>query len=235
MSIIFILQLYNAGYSDIKLSWILGFQIYSSLLRPLVGLYKKLKCTWLLITSPIQRLMDSKASTFEDIVDAYLAYLQVTVANPSMDKALMILQKFAIDAQSGKTLEDKLRFGSPWRHLPPSKDPATCKEWAKIQLMDFVQSLVNAKFGVNYLADCSLEILDDPVAVALVEVGLLYAQRDPSFFRPISKGIQRCLARWLVQERMQLSCQNLLQYLCQRIIRGRSYRHLMLQVGYDKY
>lgn len=155
--------------------------------------------------------------------------------NPSMDKALSFLQKFAIDARSGKILEHRLHFGAPWRHPPSSKDPTICKEWAKIQLMDFVQSLVNAEFGVNYLADCSLEILDDPAAVALVEVGLLYAQRDPSFFRPISKGIQRCLARWLVQERMQLSYQNLLQYLWQRIIRGRSYRHLMLQVGYDKY
>ncbi|MFQ6619487.1 hypothetical protein Gotur_001406 [Gossypium turneri] len=182
-----------------------------------------------------QKLMDDEASTFEDIVDAYLAYLQVTVVNPSMEKALSILQKFAIDARSGKILEHRLHFGAPWRHPPSSKDPTKCKEWAKIQLMDFVQSLVNAEFGVNYLADCSLEILDDPAAVALVEVGLLYAQRDPSFFRPISKGIQRCLARWLVQERMQLSYQNLLQYLWQRIMRGRSYRHLMLQVGYDKY
>uniref|UniRef100_A0A7N2MB67 Uncharacterized protein n=1 Tax=Quercus lobata TaxID=97700 RepID=A0A7N2MB67_QUELO len=85
---------------------------------------------------------------------------------------------------------------------------------------------------VNYLADCSLEIFDDPSAVALVEVGLLYAQRDPSFIRPISRGIQRCLVRWLVQQRMQMNFQNLLQYLWQRIIRGRSYRHLMLEAGY---
>ena len=66
-----------------------------------------------------------------------------------MDKALMLLQKFAIDAQSGKILEDRLRFGAPWRHPPLSKDPTTCMEWAKIQLMDFVQSLVNAEFGVS--------------------------------------------------------------------------------------
>ncbi|XVF31807.1 hypothetical protein REPUB_Repub17cG0024800 [Reevesia pubescens] len=157
-------------------------------------------------------LMDNEASTFEDIVDAYLAYLQVTVVNPSMDKALMLLQKFVIDAQSGKILVDRLRLGAPWRHPPSSEDPATCMEWAKIQLMDFVQSLVNAEFGV----------------------GWLYAQRDPSLFRPISKGIQRCLARWLVQEGLQLSYQNLLRYLWQRIILGCSYRHLMLQVGYDK-
>ncbi|XWS47386.1 hypothetical protein CRYUN_Cryun14cG0147900 [Craigia yunnanensis] len=182
-----------------------------------------------------QKLMNNEASTFEDIVDAYLAYLQVTVVNPSMDKALMLLQKFVFDARSGKILEDRLRFGAPWRHPPSSNNPTTCMEWAKIQLMDFVQSLVNTEFGFNYLADCSLEVLDDPAAVALVEVGLLYAQRDPSIIRPISKGIQRCLVRWLVQEWMQLSYQNLLQYLWQRTVRGRSYRHLMLQVGYDKY
>ncbi|XWS75798.1 hypothetical protein CRYUN_Cryun01aG0123100 [Craigia yunnanensis] len=165
-----------------------------------------------------QKLIDNEASTFEDIVDAYLAYLQVTVVNPSMDKALILLQKFAIDALSGKILEDRLRFGAPWRHPLSSEDPTTCMEWAKIQLMDFVQSLVNAEFGI----------------LAVLLVGLLYAQRDPSLFRPISKGIQRCLVRWLVQERMQLGYKNLLQYLWQRIIRGRSYRHLMLQVCYDK-
>ncbi|KAL7216343.1 hypothetical protein ACSBR1_028315 [Camellia fascicularis] len=181
-----------------------------------------------------QKVMDDKASTFEDIVDAYLAFLQVTVVNPAMDKALSLLQRFANDAQNGKIPKDRLRFGAPWRHPPRTDNPALCLEWAKLQLMDFIQSLVNAEFGVNYLADCSLEILDDPSAIALLEVGLLYAQRDPSFLRPVSQGIQRCLVRWLVKERMQMRFPNSLQYLWQRIIRGRSYRHLMLQVGYDK-
>ncbi|OMO84716.1 hypothetical protein COLO4_21885 [Corchorus olitorius] len=185
-------------------------------------------------TNHFRELMDEEASTFEDIVDAYLAYLQVTVVNPSMEKALTLLQKFAIDARSGKILEDRLRFGAPWRHPPSSDDPTACMDWAKIQLIDFVQSLANTEFGINYLADCSLEILDDPAAVALVEVGLLYAQRDPSFIRPITKGIQRCLARWLVQERMQLSHRNWQRFVWQRVIRGRSYRHLMLQEGYNK-
>ncbi|KAF7141081.1 hypothetical protein RHSIM_Rhsim06G0167400 [Rhododendron simsii] len=181
-----------------------------------------------------QKVMDEKGSTFEDIVDAYLAFLQVTVVNPAMDKALSLLQKFANDARNGKIPKDRLRFGAPWRHPPQTDNPALRLEWAKLQLMDFVQSLVNTEFGVNYLADCSLEILDDPSCVALVEVGLLYAQRDPSLFRPITRGIQRCLVRWLVQERIQMSLQNSLQYLWQRLIRGRSYRHLMLQLGYDK-
>lgn len=181
-----------------------------------------------------QKVMDDKAGTFEDIVDAYLAFLQVTVVNPAMDKALSLLQRFANDAWNGKIPKDRLRFGAPWRHPPRTDNPALCLEWAKLQLMDFIQSLVNAEFGVNYLADCSLEILDDPSAIALLEVGLLYAQRDPSFLRPVSQGIQRCLVRWLVKERMQMRFLNSLQYLWQRIIRGRSYRHLMLQVGYDK-
>ena len=76
-------------------------------------------------------------------------HFKVTVVNPSMDKALMLLQKFAFDAQSGKILEDRLRFGTPWRHPPSSNNLTTCMEWAKIQLMDFVQSLVNTEFGVS--------------------------------------------------------------------------------------
>lgn len=145
---------------------------------------------------------------------------------------MSLLQKFAVDAQSGKISKDRLRFGAPWRHPPRTDNPTLCLEWAKLQLIDFVQSLVNTEFGVNYLADCSLEILDDPSAVALLEVGLLYSQRDPSFIRPISRGVERCLVRWLVQERMQMDFWDSLKYFWQRIIRGRSYRHLMLQVGY---
>lgn len=175
---------------------------------------------------------DHNFGTIEDIVDAYLAYLQVTVVNPAMDRALALLQARVVDVQNGLVSKDKLRFGAPWRHPPQSDDPRLSLDWAKIQLMDFVHSLVDAEFGVNYLADCSLEIFDDPSAVALAEVGLLYAQRDPSFMRPISRGIQRCLVRWLVQQQFQLSSRCRLQYLWQRIIRGRSYRHLMLEVGY---
>ncbi|XP_057789434.1 uncharacterized protein LOC131006264 isoform X2 [Salvia miltiorrhiza] len=79
-------------------------------------------------------------TTFEDIMDLYLAYLQVSVVNPAMDKALLLVEKFADDAQNGKIPEDVLRVGAPWRH-PPKTDVAA---WAKIQLMDFIQSLVNA-------------------------------------------------------------------------------------------
>lgn len=68
-----------------------------------------------------------------------------------MDKALKLLQNFAAEAQSGKISKDKLCFGAPWRH-PPRKDDSTLRfEWAKIQLMDFVQSLVKAEFGVRVI------------------------------------------------------------------------------------
>ncbi|GAB4825203.1 hypothetical protein Ancab_008078 [Ancistrocladus abbreviatus] len=179
-----------------------------------------------------QKMMHERNSTFEDIVDTYLAYLQIIVVNPAMERALSLLEKFARDAIGGQVSKDRLRFGAPWRHPPSTDDSALLLEWAKLQLMDFVQSLVNAEFGLNYLADCSLEILDDPSAIAMLEVGLLYAQRDPSFIRPVSRGIERCLVRWLVQERMQMNFEKSLLFRWHRFIRGRSYRHLMLQIGY---
>ncbi|TVU11192.1 hypothetical protein EJB05_44761 [Eragrostis curvula] len=134
----------------------------------------------------------------EEIIDTYLAHLQVSVVNPAMETALGMLQKFASDVRQGKVPENKLSFGAPWRHPPREENPDLSYKWAKIQLMDFVQSFVNTEFGVNYLSDDSLEILDDPAAVAMMEVGLLYQQRDPSFMRPVTRGIQRCLARWFV-------------------------------------
>lgn len=168
----------------------------------------------------------------EEIIDIYLAHLQVSVVNPAMEAALGMVQKFASDVREGKVPENRLSFGAPWRHPPQGGNPDASYKWAKIQLMDFVQSFVNTEFGVNYLADDSLEIFDDPAALAMSEVGLLYQQRDPSFMRPITRGIQRCLARWLVQQRLQLSFQESIAFLWQRAIRGRSYRHLMKEVGY---
>ncbi|KAI3992590.1 hypothetical protein MKX01_020882 [Papaver californicum] len=179
-----------------------------------------------------QKIMENSGNTFEDILDAYLAYIQVTVVNPAMESVLSSLQKFAVDARNGRISKDRLRFGAPWRHPPRTDDRAICVEWAKLQVLDFLQSLVKSEFGYNYLADCSLEIMDDPCANAMVEVGLLYTQRDPSFVRPVSGAIQRCLARWLVQEKMQMSFQQSLRYWWQQTFRGRSYRHLMKEVGY---
>uniref|UniRef100_A0ACD5XUP9 Uncharacterized protein n=2 Tax=Avena sativa TaxID=4498 RepID=A0ACD5XUP9_AVESA len=171
-------------------------------------------------------------TNIEEIIDTYLAHLQVSVVNPAMQTALSMVQKFASDVREGKIPENRLSFGAPWRHPPRTDNPDTSYKWAKIQLMDFVQSFVNAEFGLNYLADDSLEILDDPAAVAMMEVGLLYQQREPSFMRPITRGIQRCLARWLVQQRLELNLQESISFFWQRAIRGRSYRHLMKEVGY---
>ncbi|KAK9133203.1 hypothetical protein Scep_012731 [Stephania cephalantha] len=175
---------------------------------------------------------DDGGGTFEDVLDAYLAHLQVNVVNPAMERVLALLQKFIVDAQSGKIAKDRLRFGAPWRHPPRSESSKLHEEWAKLQLIDFIQSMVNCKFGVNYFGDYFLEFLDDPAATAMLEVGLLYTQRDPSYIRPISRGIQRCLVRWLVQEKMRMSFLQSIQYTWHRLIRGRSYRHLMKEAGY---
>ncbi|RLM84396.1 uncharacterized protein C2845_PM04G16330 [Panicum miliaceum] len=106
----------------------------------------------------------------EEVIDTYLAHLQVSVVNPAMEAALQMLQKFASDVREGKIPENRLSFGAPWRHPPRDDNPDLSYKWAKIQLMDFVQSFVNTEFGVNYLADDSLEILDDPAAVAMMEL-----------------------------------------------------------------
>uniref|UniRef100_J3MW90 Uncharacterized protein n=1 Tax=Oryza brachyantha TaxID=4533 RepID=J3MW90_ORYBR len=111
----------------------------------------------------------------EEIIDTYLAHLQVSVVNPAMETALGMIQKFASDVRDGKVPENRLSFGAPWRHPPQGDNPDVSYKWAKIQLMDFVQSFVNTEFGVNYLADDSLEIFDDPAAVAMSEVFWLTA------------------------------------------------------------
>jgi len=78
-------------------------------------------------------------------------FIQIIVVNPAMDRALEFLQKFAIDVHNGKISEDRLRFGAAWRHPPQIDDPKLHKQWAKLQLMDFVQSLANTEFAVSFL------------------------------------------------------------------------------------
>jgi len=78
-------------------------------------------------------------------------FIQITVVNPAMDRALEFLQKFAIDVHNGKISEDRLRFGAAWRHPPQIDDPKLHKQWAKLQLIDFVQSLANTEFAVSFL------------------------------------------------------------------------------------
>lgn len=72
------------------------------------------------------------------------------MVNPAIESALAILQKFAADVRNGKIPESRLQFGAPWRHPPSKDDPSATFIWAKIQLMDFVQSLVNTEFGVIF-------------------------------------------------------------------------------------
>lgn len=76
---------------------------------------------------------------------------QVTVVNPAMESALLIVQKFAFDVYNGKVSENQLHFGAPWRHPPCTDDPVSSIMWAKIQLIDFVQTFVNTEFGVRSL------------------------------------------------------------------------------------
>lgn len=78
----------------------------------------------------------------------FISSHQVSVVNPAMEKALKMLQKFASDVREGKVPENRLSFGAPWRHPPRDDNPDLSYKWAKIQLMDFVQSFVNTEFGV---------------------------------------------------------------------------------------
>lgn len=72
--------------------------------------------------------------------------------NPAMESALAIIQKFASDVRKGIIPEGRLFFGAPWRRPPRSEDPDASLNWAKIQLMDFVQSYINTEFGVIALS-----------------------------------------------------------------------------------
>lgn len=144
-----------------------------------------------------------------------------------MESALESLKKFAQDVLFQRVQKSRLSHGVAWRHPPNATDNERCRQWAKIQLIDFIEALSNAEFGVSYLSDYSYEILDDPATQALIQVGLLYQQRDPSFLRPLSRGIQRCLVRWVIQEKSDLDTWQSINLIWHRVIRGRSYRHLM--------
>ncbi|CAI7884281.1 unnamed protein product, partial [Closterium sp. NIES-54] len=103
------------------------------------------------------------------------------------------------------------------------------REWARFQMMDFVYALATAEFGVNYGKDSGEEFMEDPAAAAMLKVGLLYQQRDPMYVRPTSVAFQRCLSRWLVNERLRLGNYQTAKYYLMRACRGRHYRHLMLE------
>eukprot|EP00249_Psilotum_nudum_P015883 c25569_g2_i1 orf=416-2212(+) len=178
---------------------------------------------------PFDRLLVEVGGSVEDCIDIYLGYLQVSAVDPAMDAAIGILEKFADDAWKGKIARSWIfRHGAPWRHPPKCSQFEKRNHWARLQLMDYVEALSKAEFGVNYLGESGKEILEDPSTAALLEVGLLYQQKDPSYIRPISHGIKRCLIRWLVKEKLQWTPMDRIQYYWHRLVRGRSYRHLMV-------
>lgn len=74
----------------------------------------------------------------------------MTEVNPAMDMALSKVEKFVFDAHGGKMSKDQLRFGAPWRHPPSLGNPSQCFKWTKLQLMDYVHSLVSTEFGVMF-------------------------------------------------------------------------------------
>lgn len=74
----------------------------------------------------------------------------MNVVDPAMESALNIIQKFVSDAKNGKIPDTRFSFGTPWRHPPCTSSPESSLRWSKIQLMDFVQSLVNTEFGVLF-------------------------------------------------------------------------------------
>ncbi|KAH8941852.1 hypothetical protein BDL97_14G066900 [Sphagnum fallax] len=177
----------------------------------------------------IEQVKSNDSVNIEDCIDIYLAYIQVTVVDPAMDAAVALLENFADKAIRGNIDSQLLQHGAPWRHPPKVYNNSREKQqhWAQLQLMDCIEALAYTEFGVNYLGG-GLELLDDPAALALLQVGLLYQQRASPYIRPTSRCILRCLVRWLVRKKFGLSVADRLRYKWHRVVQGRSYRHLML-------
>ncbi|CAK9204356.1 unnamed protein product [Sphagnum troendelagicum] len=177
----------------------------------------------------VEQVTSNDSVNIEDCIDIYLAYIQVTVVDPAMDAAVALLENFADKAIRGNIDSQLLQHGAPWRHPPKVYNNSREKQqhWAQLQLMDCIEALAYTEFGVNYLGG-GLELLDDPAALALLQVGLLYQQRASPYIRPTSRCILRCLVRWLVRKKFGLSVADRLRYKWHRVVRGRSYRHLML-------
>ncbi|CAK9204371.1 unnamed protein product [Sphagnum jensenii] len=177
----------------------------------------------------VKQVKSNDSVNIEDCIDIYLAYIQVTVVDPAMDAAVALLENFADKAIRGNIDSQLLQHGAPWRHPPKVYNNSREKQqhWAQLQLMDCIEALAYTEFGVNYLGG-GLELLDDPAALALLQVGLLYQQRASPYIRPTSRCILRCLVRWLVRKKFGLSVADRLRYKWHRVVRGRSYRHLML-------
>ncbi|CAM6083792.1 unnamed protein product [Calypogeia fissa] len=171
-------------------------------------------------------LHETTENAMGDCIDLYLGYLQVTAVDPAMESAIEILQKFAEDCIAGKIRKNYLKHGVAWRHPPSDRDKH--RGWAKIQLLDYIQALADTGFAVNHRDVRAKELLEDPSTNALLEVGLLYQQKDVPYLRPITRGVSRCLVRWCVRERLNWSLGDKLKYTWHRFIRGRFYKQLMI-------
>jgi len=76
--------------------------------------------------------------------------VQVTAVDPAMDAALGLLEQFADKATKGDIDSNLLQYGAPWRDFPKNNNQERRQQWAKIQMMDFVQAFANTEFGVRY-------------------------------------------------------------------------------------
>lgn len=75
-------------------------------------------------------------------------YIQVTVVDPAMELAMKLLKNFADKAMKGHVDGQLFQHGAPWRNFPKTDD-AKKQQWARLQLMDFLEALGNAEFGVR--------------------------------------------------------------------------------------
>lgn len=75
-------------------------------------------------------------------------FIQVTVVDPAMEVAMKLLKNFVDKAIKGHVDGQLLQHGAPWRNFPKTGD-ANKQQWARLQLMDFIEALGNAEFGVR--------------------------------------------------------------------------------------
>lgn len=79
-----------------------------------------------------------------------LYVVQVTAVDPAIDAALGLLEQFADKARKGAIDSNRLQHGAPWRDFPRNDNKERRQQWARIQLMDFVQAFTDTEFGVQY-------------------------------------------------------------------------------------
>ena len=67
-----------------------------------------------------------------------------------MYTALGLLEQFADKAMKGDIDSNLLQHGAPWRDFPRNDDKERRQQWARIQMIDFVQAFTDTEFGVWY-------------------------------------------------------------------------------------